>query len=91
MSTLKLPITLSLSLRKVDPNQITQGWVDDKPCLVSVGTEVYVTVARPDIAAGWSQRQENQRYTLQNVSGKALSILKKVFLTIILVRNPLNI
>jgi hypothetical protein len=51
---------------------VTQGWVDDKPFLVTV------TVARPDIASGYPERQQNRRYTLQIISGKALPIMKKL-------------
>jgi hypothetical protein len=58
---------------------------------VTVDTGAYVTVARPDIAAGWPERQLNQRFTLQTVSGEALPILKEVFLTLTLGRRPLKI
>jgi hypothetical protein len=44
--------TLSVIMEKVDPSLATQGSVDDKPCIVTVVTEAYLTVARPDIAAG---------------------------------------
>jgi hypothetical protein len=43
---------------------------------VTVDTGAYVTVARPDIAAGYPERQPNQRYTLQTVSGEAPPNLK---------------
>jgi hypothetical protein len=33
---------------KIDPSLVTQGWTDNKPCLVTVDTGAYVTVARPD-------------------------------------------
>jgi hypothetical protein len=51
----------------------------------------YVTVARPDITVRWPERQPNQRFSLQTVSGEALPILKEVFLTLILGRRPLKI
>jgi hypothetical protein len=50
-----------------------------------------MTVANPNIAAKWAERQLNQRYTLQPVSGKALPILNEVFLTPALRRCPLKI
>jgi hypothetical protein len=43
-----------------------------------------MTVARPE-------RQPNQRYMLQTVSGEALLILKEVFLTMTLGRRSLKI
>jgi hypothetical protein len=73
-----------------DPSLVTQGWVGNKPCLVTAYTGAYVTVARPDIAAGWPKGQPNQRLTLQTVSGEALPILN-VFLTLTLGRRPLKI
>jgi hypothetical protein len=72
------------------PSLVTHGWVGDKLCLVTMDTGAYVTVARPDIAPGWPERQPNQCFTLQTVSGEALPISKEVFLTLILVRHLLN-
>jgi hypothetical protein len=51
---------------------------------------VYVTVARPDIAEGWPERQPNQLFTLQTVSGETLPTLKEVFLTLTLGRCSLK-
>jgi hypothetical protein len=34
----------------INPRLLTQGWVSDKPCLVTVATGRYVTVSRSDIA-----------------------------------------
>jgi hypothetical protein len=58
---------------------------------VTVDKGAYMTVASPNIATGWPERQPNQRYTLQKVSGEALLILKEVFLTLTLGRHPLKI
>jgi hypothetical protein len=71
---------LTVITENADPSLATQGWIGDKPCLVTVDT----TVARPDIGAAWPERQPNQRYTLQTVSGEALPVLKEVFLTLTL-------
>jgi hypothetical protein len=54
---------LTVITENADPSLVTQGWVGDKPCLVTVDTGAYVTVARPDIAAGWPERQL-YRFTL---------------------------
>jgi hypothetical protein len=70
---------------------VTQGWIGDKPCLVTVDTGAYLTVARPDIAAGWPERQPKPGLALQTVSGEALPILKEVPLTLTLGRRPLKI
>jgi hypothetical protein len=50
-----------------------------------------VTVARPDITAGWPEWQLNQCYRLQTVSEEALPILKEGFLTMTLRRQSLKI
>jgi hypothetical protein len=90
--TLRLPHhMLIVSTEKADPSLFTQGWVGDKPCLVTVDKGAYVTVARPDITAGWPKRQPNQCYTLQMVYGEALPILKEFFLTLTLVRHAMKI
>jgi hypothetical protein len=82
---------LTVITEKADPSLVTQGWVGDKPCLVTVDTGAFVTVVRPDIATGWPERQPNQHFKLQTVSGEALPILKEVFLTLTLGRRPLKI
>jgi hypothetical protein len=55
-----------------------------------VDAGAYVTVARLDIATGWSERQPNPGFMLQTVSGESLPILKEVLLTLILGRRPLR-
>jgi hypothetical protein len=40
---------------------VIQGWAGDKPCLMTVDTGAYATVAR-------AERQPNQCYMLQMVS-----------------------
>jgi hypothetical protein len=63
--------TLIVITENTDLSLVTQGWVGDKPCLVTVDNRAYITVARPDTAAGWPKRQPNQRFTLQTVYGEA--------------------
>jgi hypothetical protein len=58
---------------------------------VTVDTGAYVTVARPDIAAGWPEKQPNPGLALQTVSGEALPILKEVSITLTLGLRPLKI
>jgi hypothetical protein len=73
--------TLTFIMERVDPSLVTQGWVCDKPRLVTIDARAYMTVARHDIAVGWSEWQPNQRDTLQAISGESLPILKELFLT----------
>jgi hypothetical protein len=58
---------------------------------MTVNSWAYVTVARPDIATGWPERQPNQRYMLQTVSGEVLPILKEVSLPLNQGRRPVKI
>jgi hypothetical protein len=76
---IKAPRTVIME--KTDPSLVIQGWVGDKPWLVTFDTRMFVTVARPDVTARWPERQLNHRFTLQMVSGETLPILKDVFLT----------
>jgi hypothetical protein len=73
---------LTVFTEKADPSLVTQGWVGDKPCLVTLDTGEYGTVARADIAAGWPEMQPSPSFTLQTVSGEALPILKEAFPTL---------
>jgi hypothetical protein len=51
---------LSVITGNADPSLDTQGWFGDKLCLVTVDTGANVTVAKPDISAGWPERHTNQ-------------------------------
>jgi hypothetical protein len=62
---------------RASPSLVMQGWVDDKPCLLSIDTAVYMTVAKPDIASGWPERQSNQHYMLQQYLGKPFPCREK--------------
>jgi hypothetical protein len=58
---------------------------------VTVDTGAYVTVARPDIATGWLEKQQDQRLRFQTTSMEALPIWKEVYLTLTLRLRPLKI
>jgi hypothetical protein len=55
---------LSVITDNFNPSLVTQGWDGEKPYLVSVDTETYVTEWSPDIAAGWPEEQPNHGFTL---------------------------
>jgi hypothetical protein len=82
---------LTVITERADHSLVTQGWVADKPCLITVDTGAYMTAAKTNIATGWPDRQPSQRYTLQTVSGEAHLNLKEVFLTLTLGQRPLKI
>jgi protocatechuate 3,4-dioxygenase beta subunit len=48
---------LTYITRKQDTSLVTQVWLRDKPCRVTVDTGAYVTLVRPDIAAEWPERE----------------------------------
>jgi hypothetical protein len=57
---------------KRDTSLVTQGWLGDKSCRVTVDTAEYVTVASPDIAAGWPEIETNPGFAQQTLSGESL-------------------
>jgi hypothetical protein len=59
---------LIVFMKKPDHTLVTEGWVGDTPCLVTVDTVSYVTVARLGIAARWPERQQTPSFTMQTVS-----------------------
>jgi hypothetical protein len=75
---------LTVITENADPSLVIQVWVGGNPCLVTI------TVARPDVVEGWPERQLNQKFTLQTVSGKAFHILKEFF-SLTVGRRPLKI
>jgi hypothetical protein len=59
---------------KSDTSMVTQGWIVDKPCRVTVDTGACVTVARPGIAAGGPERQRNPAFMVQTVWGNPIHL-----------------
>jgi hypothetical protein len=46
---------------------IADGWIQEKPCRVTIDTGASATVARPDVVAGLPERELSQPYVLQTV------------------------
>jgi hypothetical protein len=46
----------------------TDGWVQEKPCRVTIDTGASATVARSDIVAGLPERELSRPYVLQTAS-----------------------
>jgi hypothetical protein len=44
---------------RADPSLVTQGWVGNEPCTDCGHLGAHVNVARPNITAGWLERQSN--------------------------------
>jgi hypothetical protein len=49
-------------------------------------TGASVTITRPDVAAGWPEKEPSQRYMLQTTSEEALSILTEASMELALGR-----
>jgi hypothetical protein len=75
-------------MERTDPSLVTQSWVGVKPYFMTIDIRAFMTVTRPDMDAEWPERQPNQCYVLQMVSGEFLPTLKEVFLTLTLWRRP---
>jgi predicted aspartyl protease len=53
------------------------GWVQEKPCRVTIDTGASATVARPVIVAGLPERELSQPYMLQTASGDTMPVMKE--------------
>jgi predicted aspartyl protease len=54
---------------------IADGWVQEKPCRVTIDTGASATVARPDVVAGLPERELSQPYVLQTASGETMPVM----------------
>jgi hypothetical protein len=57
--------TLNLLTEMAENSLITQGWIGNKLCLVTIDTGTYVAIASPNIAAGGSERKRSQSYRMK--------------------------
>jgi predicted aspartyl protease len=53
------------------------GWIQVKPCRVTIDTGASVTVARPDIVAGLPERELSRPYVLQTASGETIPVVQE--------------
>jgi hypothetical protein len=52
------------------------GWIQEKPCRVTIDTVASATVVRPYIVAGLPERELSQPYVLQTASGETIPVVK---------------
>jgi hypothetical protein len=62
--------------RGSDDSLIAEGWIQYKPCRVTIDSEASVTIVRPDIVAGLLGRKLSRQYVLQIASGETIPVLK---------------
>jgi hypothetical protein len=69
---------------------IANGWVQGKPCRVTINTGASATVARPDIVAGLPERELSQPYVLQTASGETMPVVKETHVELTLGQRTLR-
>jgi hypothetical protein len=69
---------------------IADGWVQEKPCRVSIDTGASATVARPDIVAGLTERELSQPYVLQTASGETMPVKKEAHVELTMGQSTLR-
>jgi len=70
---------------------IAEGWVQGKPCQVTIDTGALVTIARPEIFAGQPERNPSRTYVLQTDSVETIPVFNDAFVELILGRRALGI
>ena len=63
---------------------IAEGWIQGKPCQVTIDTGASVTIARPDIVAGKPERRPGRTYVLQTASRETPRLLKEAIVELTL-------
>jgi predicted aspartyl protease len=66
------------------------GWIQEKPCRVTIDTGASVTVARPDIVAGLPERELSRPYVLQTASGETIPVMKEARVELTIGRRTLE-
>jgi hypothetical protein len=66
------------------------GWIQEKPCRVTIDTGASVTVARPDIVAGLAERKLSRPYVLQTASGETIPVVEEARVELTIGRRTLR-
>jgi hypothetical protein len=76
---LSLPIPrfiMNVLARRTNGSLIAEGWIQDKPCRVTIDIGASVTIVRPDVA-GQPERKPSRPNVLQRASEETTPILKE--------------
>jgi hypothetical protein len=65
--------------------------MQEGPCRVTIDAGTFVTVARPDIVMGLSERRRGRQCVLQVHSGRTIPVVKEALVELTLVQRALNI
>jgi predicted aspartyl protease len=66
------------------------GWIQEKPCRLTIDTGASATVARPDIVAGLPERELSRPYVLQTASGETIPVVKEAHVELTMGRRTLR-
>jgi predicted aspartyl protease len=66
------------------------GWIQEKPCRVTINTGASATAARPDIVAGLTERDLSRPYVLQTASGETIPVVKEARVELTIGRQSLR-
>jgi hypothetical protein len=75
--------TLSVSEKHNHDSLQAEGWIGEKPCLVTIDAGASVTITRPHITAGLPEKD------LQMASEETLPILKETLVEVTLGQSPI--
>jgi predicted aspartyl protease len=66
------------------------GWIQEKPCRVTIDTGASVTIARPDIVEGLPEKELSRPYVLQTASGETIPVVKEARVELTIGRRTLR-
>jgi predicted aspartyl protease len=66
------------------------GWIQEKPCRVTIDTGASATVAIPDIVAGLPERELSRPYMLQTASDETIPVVKEAHVELTIGRCTLR-
>jgi hypothetical protein len=70
---------------------LADGWIQERPCRVTIDTGASVSIARPDIVAGLPERKPSLSYVLRTASGETIQVMREANVELTLGRRPLRI
>jgi hypothetical protein len=70
---------------------IADGWLQERPCRVTIDTGASVTIARPDIVVGLPEGKPNLSFVLRTASGETIPVMREAHVEVTLGRGPLRI
>jgi hypothetical protein len=79
------------SLTRAEERLVTDGWMQERPCHVTIDAGAFVTVARPDIVVGLPERRLGRQCILQVGLGQTIIVMKEALVELTLGQRALKI